>query len=141
MSQENVEIVRRAYAAFSEGNLGSVLAALDPDLEWNASDVFFDQPRTYHGRQTWQEQFLPELAEIFREYRAVPERLIDIGDHVLAVAQVGGPGRRSGADVMARVGHVLTFRDGRILKFTEFKAVAEAFRAVGLSEQDAHADS
>jgi ketosteroid isomerase-like protein len=82
MSQENVEVVRRAYAAFSEGNLGPVLAALDPDLEWNASDVFFDQPRTYLGRQTWQEQFLPELAEIFREYRALPERLIDAGEHV-----------------------------------------------------------
>jgi ketosteroid isomerase-like protein len=135
MSQENVEIVRRTYAAFSEGNLGAVLAALDPDLEWNASDVFFDQPRTYRGRQTWQEQFLPELAEIFREYRAVPERLIDAREHVLAVAQVGGPGRRSGADVMARVGHVLTFRDGRVVRFTEFKAVADAFRAVGLSEQ------
>jgi len=135
MSQENVEVVRRAYTAFSEGNLEPVLAAFDPDIEWNASDVFFDQPRTYCGRQTWQEQFLPELAEIFREYRAVPERLIDAGDHVLAVAQVGGPGRRSGADVMARVGHVLTFRDGRVVRFTEFKAVADAFSAVGLSEQ------
>ena len=141
MSQENVEIVRRAYAAFSEGNLGPVLAALDPDLEWNASDVFFDQPRTYHDRQTWQEQFLPELAEIFEEYRAVPEQLIDLGDRVLAVAQVGGPGRRSGADVMARVAHVLTFRRGKVVKFTEFKVVGDAFRAVGLSEQAAHADS
>jgi ketosteroid isomerase-like protein len=140
MSQENVEIVRRAYAAFSEGNLGPVLEALDADLEWNASDVFFDQPRTYHDRQTWQEQFLPELAEIFEEYRAVPEQLIDLGDRVLAVAQVGGPGRRSGADVMARVAHVLTFKGGKVVKFTEFKVVGDAFRAVGLSEQDAHAD-
>jgi ketosteroid isomerase-like protein len=85
MSQENVEIVRRTYAAFSEGNLGPVLEALDPDLEWNASDVFFDQPRTYHGRQMWQEQFLPELAEIFQAYRAVPEQVIDVRDQVLAV--------------------------------------------------------
>ena len=141
MSQENVETARRAYAAFSEGNLGPVLESFDPDIEWNASDVFFDQPRTYRGRQTWQEQFLPELAEIFREYRAVPEQLIDAGERVLAVAQVGGPGRRSGADVMARVGHVLTFRDGRVVRFIEFKDVGEAFKAVGLSEHDAHADS
>ena len=134
MSQENVVIVRRAYAAFSEGNLGPVLDALDADLEWNASDVFFDQPRTYHGRQMWQEQFLPELAEIFEKYRVVPERVIDVGDQVLAVAQVGGSGRRSGADVMARVAHVLTFRHGNIVKFTEFKDVTDGFRAVGLSE-------
>jgi ketosteroid isomerase-like protein len=141
MSQENLEIARRAYAAFSDGNLEPVLAAFDPDIEWNASDVFFDQPRTYDGRQAWQEEFLPELAEIFREYRAVPVRLMDVGDHVLAVAKVGGPGRRSGADVMARVGHVLTFRDGKVVRFTEFKDVGDAFEAVGLSEQDANADS
>jgi ketosteroid isomerase-like protein len=140
MSQENVATVRRAYAAFSEGNLGPVLEAFDPDIEWNASDVFFDQPRTYRGRQTWQEQFLPELGEIFQEYRVVPERLIDVGEHVVAVAHVGGRGRRSGADVMARVAHMLTFRDGRVVKFTEFKAVGEAFKSVGLSEQDAHAE-
>jgi ketosteroid isomerase-like protein len=83
----------------------------------------------------------PELAEIFRGYRAVPEQLIDAGEQVLAVVQVGGPGRRSGADVMARVAHVLTFRGRRVVKFTEFNAVGEAFRAVGLSEQEAHADS
>jgi ketosteroid isomerase-like protein len=141
MSQENVEIVRRAYEAFNASDLGTVLAILDPDIEWNASDVFFDQPRTYRDRQTWLEQFPPELAEIFRDYRAIPERLIDAGDHVLAVAQVGGRGRRSGADVMARVAHVLTFRDGRIVRFIEFKNVGDAFEAVGLSEQDAQADS
>ena len=39
MSHENVEIVRRAYAAFSEGNLGPVLEAFDPDIEWTASDI------------------------------------------------------------------------------------------------------
>ncbi len=42
---------------------------------------------------------------------------------------------------MARVAHVLTFRRGKVVKFTEFKVVADAFEAVGLSEQDAHADS
>ena len=126
--------MRRAYAAFSDGNPGPALEAFDPDIEWNASDVFFDQPRTYRGRQAWQEQFLPELADIFREYRAVPEQLIDAGEHVLAVVHVGGPGRRSGADVMARVGHVLTFRDGKVVTFTEFKAVGDAFKALGLSE-------
>src|SRR6266550_2050793 len=113
MSQENVEIVRRAYAAFSEGNLGPVLDALDADLEWNASDVFFDQPRTYHDRQTWQEQFLPELAEIFEEYRVVREQfeatnrgefsrpMADWADEVELVAEEGtNAGTYSGRDVV-----------------------------------------
>jgi len=44
MSQENVEVVRRAYVAFNEGDLGAALAAMDPDIEWNASEVFFHHP-------------------------------------------------------------------------------------------------
>jgi ketosteroid isomerase-like protein len=63
MSQENVEVVRRTYAAFNDGDLETVLAIFDPDIEWNASDVFFDQPRTYRGRRTWREEFLSETAE------------------------------------------------------------------------------
>lgn len=134
MSQENVETMRRAYAAFNDGDIGTVLAIFDPDIEWNASDVFFDQPRTYRGRRTWQEEFLRDLMQVFEEYRAEPEELKEAGDQVVAVVQVGGCGRRSGAKAMARVAHVLTFRDGRVVRFSEFKDVGEALEAVGLSE-------
>jgi ketosteroid isomerase-like protein len=134
MSQENVEIVRRAYAAFNDGELGTVLEILDPDIEWNASDVFFDQPRTYRGRRAWQEEFLQDLMQIFEEYRGEPEEIRDAGDQVVAVAQMGGTGRRSGAKAMARVAHVFTFRDGRLVRFSEFRDVREALEAAGLSE-------
>jgi uncharacterized protein len=134
VSQETVEIVRRAYEAFNDGDLGTVLAILDPDIEWNASDVFFDQPRTYRGRRAWQREFLRDLMQIFEEYRGEPEEIKDAGDQVVAVAQMGGTGRRSGAKAMARVAHVFTFTDGRLVKFTEFKDVGEAFEAVGLAE-------
>jgi uncharacterized protein len=122
------------YAAFNEGYLETVLAAIDPYVEWNASDVFFDQPRSYRGRRAWQDEFLRDLFEIFEDYRGDPEEIIDAGDQVVVVAQVGGRGRRSGAKAMARVAHVLTIKDGRLLRFTEFTDVAEALEAVGLSE-------
>src|SRR5215210_1201004 len=126
--------MRRAYAAFNDGDIATVLAIFDPDIEWNASDVFFDQPRTYRGRRSWQEEFLRDLMQIFEEYRAEPEELKEAGEQVLAVVQVGGSGRRSGAKAMARVAHALTFRDGRVVRFSEFKDVGEALEAVGLSE-------
>jgi uncharacterized protein len=129
MSQENVEIVRRAYVAFNDGNLDAVLAAMDPDIEWNASDVFFDFPRTYRGRQAWQEEFLRDLMQIFETYRSEPERLLDAGGEVVAVVWVGGRGRRSGADAMARVAHLFAFRDGKIVRFTELRDVDAALDA------------
>jgi uncharacterized protein len=134
MSEENVEIVRPAYTAFNDGDLDAALAAMDPDIEWNASDVFFDQPRTYRRRRAWQDGFLRDLMQIFETYRGEPERLLDAGDQVVAVVWVGGQGRRSGAEAMARVAHVFAFRDDKVVTFTELRDVDEALEAVGLRE-------
>lgn len=92
MSEEKVEIVRRAYAAFNDANVDAVLAAMDPDIEWNASDVFFDQPRTYRGRRAWREEFLRDLTQTFETYRGEPEKLLDAGGRVSG----RGLGRRVG---------------------------------------------
>jgi ketosteroid isomerase-like protein len=134
MSQENVEIVRRTYAAFNRGDVAAVLGFFDPDIEFNVADVFLDKPRTYRGHRAWREGFLRDLMEVFEEFRAEPEELIDAGDNVAAVVQAGGPGRRSGARAIRRVAHVFTLRDGRIVRFTEFKEVDKALEAAGLSE-------
>ena len=134
MSQENVELVECAYAAFNEGDVPSVVELFDPDIAWSASDVFFDEPRAYRGRSEWTEAFLRELMELFADYRADPEEIIDAGDHLVAIVRVGGHGRHSGVMVTARVAHLMTIRDGRISSFTEFKDIAEALEAAGLSE-------
>jgi ketosteroid isomerase-like protein len=134
MSQENVELVRQAYEAWNRGDVGSVLEILDLDIEWNTSDVFFDQPHSYHGRSAWQGEFLPELMETFEAYRAEPEELIDAGEQVVALVRVGATGRSSGAEGMARVGHVVTVRGGRITRFTEYKEAGDALEAAGLAE-------
>ena len=44
-------------------------------------------------------------------------------------------------NVSARIFSCVTFRDGKILRYREFYDEAAALEAVGLSEQDAHADS
>jgi hypothetical protein len=41
----------------------------------------------------------------------------------------------------ARIAHVWTFRDEKAVRMHVFDERAEALEAVGLSEQDAHADS
>jgi len=72
--------------------------------------------------------------EIFETYRCEPEKFLDVGRQVVAVVRVGGRGRRSGVDAMARVAHVFAFRDGRFVTFTELRDVDDALEAVGLRE-------
>ena len=63
---------------------------------------------------------------------------IDVGDRVVVRTswRRGGPGAR----VNLEMTQVLTVRKGRIVYLEFFWDHAEALEAVGLSEQDAHAD-
>jgi ketosteroid isomerase-like protein len=64
-----------------------------------------------------------------------------VGDRVVARADWGGRGRASGIDLRSSLTSISTVRDGRIVKIEWFFDHAQALEAVGLSEQDAHADS
>jgi ketosteroid isomerase-like protein len=72
--------------------------------------------------------------QIFETHRGEPEKVLDAGGQVEAVVWVGGRGRRSGADAMARVAHVFTFRNDKLLTFTELRDVEQALEAAGLRE-------
>jgi ketosteroid isomerase-like protein len=57
------------------------------------------------------------------------------------LARHGGVGRGSRARVGAPVGQVLKLRDGKVIEWRAYLDRAAALEAVGLSEQDARADS
>ena len=70
------------------------------------------------------------------------QRIIDCGgDEVLVEATEVGRGAMSGAEVRSTEYELLTIRDGMIVRVREYYEKAAALEAVGLSEQDAHADS
>jgi ketosteroid isomerase-like protein len=68
----------------------------------------------------------------FAELEFVPQEIEAVGEHVATVAVVRGVGRLSGAPFEARVGHLFTLRDGRVLGFEVFDNPSDAFRAAGL---------
>jgi hypothetical protein len=74
-------------------------------------------------------ELLAAQPEVFDEFSAVPERLFDAGDQVLAIVRAGGRARGSGVEVSAQFGHLLTIRSGKALRFREFKDPREALKA------------
>ena len=54
--------------------------------------------------------------------------MIEVGDRVLSYVSVEGVGVRSGVAVEARIAHVFTFRDGKILTIRSFSDRDEAMR-------------
>jgi len=59
----------------------------------------------------------------------------------VATVDMRGYGKHSGVEVNVKAGHVWTLRGGRIVAWYAYMDPTQALEAVGLSEQDAHADS
>ena len=138
MSQENVEIVRRFYEAANRNDLPAVLELLDPGFEW--WDRKDDPGATGHRGRDGFAQHLAEM-EADVEMWVEAKELIDAGEYVVAPVRVHGRGRASGAPFEEHEVHVLRLRDGRIIELRENRTTTDALEAMGLSAQDAHADS
>jgi ketosteroid isomerase-like protein len=69
------------------------------------------------------------------------DEIRDLGDAVFVVARHHGRGKASGAEVRTTFAYLFRVGDGQIGKVELFPDRRSALEAVGLSEQDAHADS
>jgi ketosteroid isomerase-like protein len=137
MSQENVEIVRTSFEAWNTRDMDAFRELLHPDVvQWQPEG--WPEPGPYAGREAVMRQL-----EQFRDtwdadaLIAIGD-LIDAGDRVVATFSWHGAGH--GPEAKFEVTGVWTLRRGRIFSTELFRDRVEALEAVGLSEQDAHAD-
>jgi len=87
-------------------------------------------------------ELLNEVAESFAAIDWRPQRVIDLGDErYLVLLLPKGTGAGSGVVLETEVAHLIQQRDGKTIRLDTFVGWTEALEAVGLSEQDAHADS
>ena len=67
---------------------------------------------------------------------------MDAGDSVVVLIDQWMRGRSTGIEIrLGKYAQTYTFRDGLVVHWKLYTSQAQALEAVGLSEQDAHADS
>jgi ketosteroid isomerase-like protein len=137
MSQENVEIVRAMFEAYSAGDMDAFRELHDPDVIGRMPEGWPE--RRFVGREALMRQF-EQLRETFDATSARPiSDFIDAGDRVVVRLAYHAEGH--GPEMNFEMTQVITVRNSKILYREYFWDHAEALEAVGLSEQDAHADS
>ena len=158
MSQENVEIVRRyfeamegAFAAYWQGprsiadslragevspEMADVMRYWHPNIEWKPAFTGI----TARG---WEDMArgVDQVLDAAQDSRVNASEVTDLSDsQVLAVLRLAMKGKTSGIDADATFFTIVTVEDGLIIRLDDYLERAEALEAVGLSEQDAHAD-
>jgi uncharacterized protein len=132
VSQENVQVVRRGYAAYERDGLAGLLRHLHPEVEWTTTGAFMEAG-TYRGHEGVR-RYLGSMLDEFEDPRNEPEEVIDAGDQVVVSARLTGRGKRSGAPVELTLTSVTAVRDGMIVRIRNYPTRPEALEAVGLSE-------
>jgi ketosteroid isomerase-like protein len=131
MSNENAELIRRAYRAYASGDLDGMLELVDPDLEWTYLDPALEQPtpQVCHGRQ--------ELEQVLRHWAehglwAELEEVTSSGELVMVGVRTPGVDAHHGRPGGDQAYSVFTVREGRIVALRDCRDRQEAFQVAGI---------
>jgi len=138
MSQENVELVRRAYELFNEGGPDAVVSAgvWSPEIVFDFSPSEIPGLGVYSGHDEVRAFFADDWfgAFPFEEWEVVLDKVFDHGDQVITISRQRGLGASSGAAAELEQGLIFTLRDGAVVRVELYGDPAQALKAVGLEE-------
>jgi ketosteroid isomerase-like protein len=132
MSQANVEIARKVFAALNRGDREEALGLAHPNVVLDATRSVFN-PKTYYGKDGLR-QWLTDTNEIWEGMHTEQNEFVDAGDRVVVIGRLVGKGKGSGVEIGSPNGTILTVRDGLVIRSeTGYTSRREALRAAGLS--------
>jgi ketosteroid isomerase-like protein len=140
MSQENVGVVQRLVAALNERDADGYLGCCTNDVALRTALVGIEG---VHEGAEGIRSFLTDLQDTAPDFQLEVERLDIIGpDRILAFERATASGRTSGIRLDESIPFwTVGFTGHKIKRIRVFVDQQEALEAVGLSEQDANADS
>ncbi|HKP92138.1 MAG TPA: nuclear transport factor 2 family protein [Thermoleophilaceae bacterium] len=128
MSEENVEVVRRAFEAWNSGDMDALAALYDRDaVIWGPEE--WPEPGPLLGREAIMRQF--ELMRAAYETDELePTRIDHIADRVVVRFIWRGVGQ--GPELNMELTYVYSVRKGKIRSAEVFRDHGEALEALGL---------
>jgi ketosteroid isomerase-like protein len=131
MSQENVEVVRAAYAAFNARDVDGLLRLSAEDCEWQPLRAQLEGI-VYRGHEGVR-QFVSDMDEDWKAFRIDPLEFHDRKERVAVIGRVSALGQ-SGVEIDSLAGFVFELEHGRIRRIISHSDPEAALEAVELSE-------
>ena len=133
MSQENVEIVKRANEFLERRDWHGMTELFDPNVELYGTVGGLEEDKILRGLSEITRALETEDDEVWDEHRIEPQEFIDAGDQVVVLQREYQRGK-SGVELVIDTASILDLRDGRIVRMQGHMDRAAALEAAGLSE-------
>jgi uncharacterized protein len=128
MAEDNVEIVKRGYALYAEGDLDGLAALFGSDAELadaGGLGISGTAAGTRHGPQGFL-RGVEDTLEAFDDYRVEPQDFIDAGETVIVPVRISGRGRGSGVELDTELAHLWVLHDGKVIRGEVYRSTEEA---------------
>jgi len=133
-SNQNVELLRRFYESFNQGDLDSVLELCTEDVEVYKDPEVVEMVSAFTPRgQERVAQYLRGWLDSWSDYVARPEGFLQSGEDVAALTQLRARGKNSQFEIEGDMADVFTVRDGRIARFRLYVQRHDALDSLGLT--------
>jgi ketosteroid isomerase-like protein len=131
MSEETVELARRAFQAFNDRDFDAVLEGLHEDVEaFPRLAAVEGGYRGHDGIRRWWAQLL----DAFPDFHVEILEVRDLGEFMVLALRLRGRGAESSTPIDAAVWHVNQFRDGKVITWRVFTSESEALEAAAPRE-------
>jgi ketosteroid isomerase-like protein len=132
VSEANVELARRAFQAFADRDVETLLEVLDESIEFLPVTANLTTGGVPYRGHDGIRSYFDDVARVWSELRVYPSDYRDLGDTVVALGRMHG---RGGGMIIDRpTGWIWTMRDGRIVTGQVYATHEEALDAAGLSD-------
>ncbi len=122
MSQANIELIKRVYAAFNQASIPAVLQEFAPTIQWHAADHSPLADRSpYRGLEAVRDGVFLRITQNFdRLVVRVDEIFSAAADRVVALGYYDGALKSNRTSFQAQVAHIWTIADGKVVKFQQY---------------------
>jgi ketosteroid isomerase-like protein len=123
----NVQLVKDMYAAFGRGDIPTVLAVLDPEIEWHQAEgnPYQLDGSAWIGPQAVLEKLFMRIGAEWDGFTITVLRIHDAGEYVVIEGRYTGTYKPSGMKVDSQMCHVLRLREGKLVGFQQYLDTAQ----------------
>lgn len=131
----NVEIIKNAYAAFSKGDVPTVLGVMDPEIKWYEAEgnPYMPSGEAFHGPDAVLNQLFARLATEWEGFTVHPQTFHNAGDTVIVEGRYTGTFKSTGKSQDTQMCHIWTFSNGKVVKFQQYVDTAAMQEVMGVA--------
>ena len=131
MSKENVSTIRNLYDLFAKGDVPTVLAAFDPEIEWNEAENFpYADGNPYVGPDAVLQGVFIRLASEWEYWNLDVGEVLDAGESVVATGRYQAKNKETGREINAQFAHVWKLKNGKAVSLQQYADTHQVVNAV-----------